>query len=564
MRLTTLLPLLEPTPDTTGRYRRGAVRAAVHDRFTVESGTTLQGKYRIDRVLGRGGIGVVVRAHHIDLDEPVAIKLLRPDKIERTNAVLRFVREAQAAAKLKNEHICRVLDIGKLDDGAPYLVMEYMEGTDLRGLLRRFGRLTPCYAVDLVLQACVGMAEAHSVGIVHRDIKPSNLFASERSDGEALLKVLDFGISKAPIENNFDMTHSGAILGTPSYMSPEQIRASKHVDARADLWALGVVLYELVSGKRPFRSRVFTKLCVEVATEEPQPLDVELPPGLAAAIFRCLEKDPGCRYQNVAELAADLAAFANVPQQARRVAERCARILGLVEKKQTTELSGLVRRSGTETVADPLTVIPAQGTPIFTFAEGEGQRIAESEQLIEIPATSIHRTPTIWSPRNTLIVCSIGFLGLLSFLAIWGDGIELESMEPASAAAPDVAASVESGADGPHGAVVIDLPSDRSDDRSEDRSNDRSFIPSASLLVGPLAAPGYPTTRDTADPESGASNQPETKASSRSASKAKRSKADPRSKKTKRKRRNSRRSRTPDRDSDRDSQPSDPLQRMQW
>jgi serine/threonine-protein kinase len=296
----------------------------------VESGTILLGKYRIERVLGKGGMGVVARAHHLQLDVPVAIKFLLPEVIERQEVVTRFLREAQAAVRLKSEHVSRIIDVGTLESGAPYMVMEFLEGTDLSDLLREHGALAPSFAVDLVLQACEALAEAHALGIVHRDIKPSNFFLTRGADGAPLLKVLDFGISKAPVTLDEGITHTQAIMGTPSYMSPEQMQSSKYVDARTDIWALGVVLYQLVSGRVPFRSESFAGLVMMVATQPMRALDsVTLPAGLGDVIARCLAKDPAHRFQSMAGLAAALAPYAGTATQATRSTERTARMLGI-------------------------------------------------------------------------------------------------------------------------------------------------------------------------------------------------------------------------------------------
>jgi eukaryotic-like serine/threonine-protein kinase len=297
----------------------------------IQIGNVLLGKYRIERVLGEGGMGVVALAHHIQLDQPVAIKFLRPEVLGKHTVVKRFLREAQAAVKLRSEHVCKVHDVGTLENGSPYMVMEFMDGMELGDLARERGRLPPGEVVDLVLQACEALAEAHALGIVHRDIKPANLFVTRRPDGSALLKVLDFGISKAPAgtELDTDLTSTQAVMGTPAYMSPEQMRASKHVDGRADVWALGVVLYELIEGKRPFPGRAFSELCLQVGMDPTPPMAARIDPGLEAAVARCLEKEPGRRFGNVAELAAALAPHASNPVRATIAVERAARVLGV-------------------------------------------------------------------------------------------------------------------------------------------------------------------------------------------------------------------------------------------
>lgn len=296
----------------------------------VEPGAVLCGKYRIEQLLGKGGMGLVARARHLELGQPVAIKVLLAEVLKNEGMVKRFRREAQAMVQLKSEHVCRVFDIGVLDSGAPFMVMEYLEGKDLDVVLQEQGPLAPGFAVDLVLQACEALAEAHALGIVHRDIKPANCFLTHGPDGEPLLKVLDFGISKASGGGVAGViTTSLTLIGSPVYMSPEQMRCSKDVDARADIWGLGVVLYELLSGRPPFHGDNFAALCLAVTTMPMLPLDgARLPEGLAGVISRCLEKQPKDRFGSVAELSAALAPFAGTSAQGERSRARTARMLG--------------------------------------------------------------------------------------------------------------------------------------------------------------------------------------------------------------------------------------------
>jgi serine/threonine-protein kinase len=271
--------------------------------------TVLLGKYRIERVLGRGGMGVVVRARHIDLDEVVAIKLLRGDEVITHEMFARFAREAKAAAKLKSRHVVRVTDVGRLDDGMPYMVMELLEGLDLSQTVRTKGPLEVGVAAQMIIQACEALAEAHALGIVHRDVKPSNLFVVARPDRALpLLKVLDFGIAKAPESMDFSLTKTASVLGTPAYMSPEQLRSSRGVDARSDIWALGVVLYEIIEGRRPFEAEQFSELILKIGVDAPNPVTRMAPP-MHDIVMKCLAKDPQERYQRVSDLAVALAPF---------------------------------------------------------------------------------------------------------------------------------------------------------------------------------------------------------------------------------------------------------------
>ena len=292
----------------------------------VREGDILAGKYRVERVLGMGGMGVVVAAHHIQLDEKVALKFLLPEALGDSEAVGRFAREARNAVKIKSEHVARVIDVGTLPSGAPYMVMEYLEGGDLAAWIKQRGALPIEQAVEFVLQACIAVADAHALGIVHRDLKPANLFCVRRSDGQLSIKVLDFGISKladgAGAGSGMAMTRTAALMGSPLYMSPEQMRSSKDVDAQTDIWALGIILFELIAGKPPFEADSVTELAIKINNDpapEVRTFRPEVPSALEAVIFTCLEKDRRRRYRNVAELALALLAFA--PRRAKASVE---------------------------------------------------------------------------------------------------------------------------------------------------------------------------------------------------------------------------------------------------
>jgi serine/threonine-protein kinase len=293
----------------------------------MEIGTVLAGKYRVDRVIGRGGMGLVVQAMHLQLEQPVAVKFLLPEVLGNAQVVQRFLREAQAAVRLKSEHVARVIDVGQFDNGAPYMVLEYLDGLDLAHFPRQ--HLTVGLMVDFMLQASEALAEAHALGIVHRDIKPANFFITRSADGAYLVKILDFGISKAPTQQgDRNLTATMMVMGTPAYMSPEQMRASKNVDNRSDIWSLGIVLYELLQGTPPYESDTFSSMIIKVVTEPLPPMTVRLPAGLAEIVYRCLEKDPTRRFQNVAELATAIAPYAQSSMQAAITVERTSRVLG--------------------------------------------------------------------------------------------------------------------------------------------------------------------------------------------------------------------------------------------
>ena len=290
-------------------------------------GAVIADKYLVESVLGRGGMGLVLAAQHMELGHRVAIKVLLHYRDDAAAAV-RFLREAQTCARLKSDHIARVFDIGRLPGGAPFIVMEYLVGQDLATVVAS-GPIPVADAVRYVVDACTAVAEAHAAGIVHRDLKPANLFLTTRPRGGPLVKVLDFGISKVLIEQKPEgaaeglqagdgrertpsLTDTGALIGSPFYVSPEQIRASHSVDARADIWSLGVILYELLAGNPPFKASTLPALAVAIENDIPPPLSEsrsDLPPGLEAVTARCLQKDPSARFPSVEALAQALAPF---------------------------------------------------------------------------------------------------------------------------------------------------------------------------------------------------------------------------------------------------------------
>lgn len=342
---------------------------------TVAPGDVLGGKYRIDGELGAGGMGVVLSATHLELDAPVAIKVMRDELARNEEIVGRMLFEARAVARLKSSHVVRVLDVARLESGAPYIVMERLEGRDLSKVLIERGPLPVDETVDYVLEACQCLMEAHALGIIHRDLKPENLYLAATREGN-VIKVLDFGISKntgiSPgLSPRSVPTSAGYVIGSPYYMSPEQMRASD-VDARADIWSLGAILYELLSGRCPFEGESLPVVCSGVLSEaEAQPvsnLAPHIPEGLARVVARCLRKDREARFANVTDLAVALAPFAS--EEGQRV----------IDRRTRPTLSSIQELSGDRQTATPAPVaassaptmaraLPAKKRP-WAFAAG--------------------------------------------------------------------------------------------------------------------------------------------------------------------------------------------------
>jgi serine/threonine-protein kinase len=357
----------------------------------VRIGEVIAGKYRLDRILGAGGMGVVLGATHLQLDQRIAIKFMSPFLLYNEDGLQRFMQEARLAARIQCEHVVRVFDVASLEDGTPYIVMEYLEGQDLRVLLQDRGRLPSASAVDYVLQAGEAIAEAHVASIVHRDLKPGNLFCCKRVDGSRLVKVLDFGVSK--LLPKADATQRGlatgphVIMGSPAYASPEQLREPARVDARTDIWSLGAILYELVSGKPPFAADTFLELCTRVVKEPPTPLRMVCPdvaPELAAVVERSLAKSPEGRFQTVAEFARALAP--------------CARSRSLLSIER---IENVIRCSKSRTS------VRSASPSLRSGAQDHGDRTLPSQPERSSGLRTWYRRPLLAIPRWILLAVAV-------------------------------------------------------------------------------------------------------------------------------------------------------------
>jgi serine/threonine-protein kinase len=431
-------------------------------------GDVVEGKYRLDRVIAAGGMGVLVKATHLQLRQPIAIKFMSPRVGENESGVRRFILEARAAALIRSEHVVRVFDVAALPDGVPYIVMEYLEGEDLGVVLARRGPLPVTDVLDYVLQACEAIAESHGAGIVHRDLKPGNLFRCRGVDGMPVVKVLDFGISKLlPIADRRlgerASTGPHVIMGTPFYSSPEQLRASSALDARTDIWSLGTILYELLAGTPPFTGDTFMEICAKVAYAPANPLHLlrsNVPASLSEVVERCLAKDPAGRFQTVSELAEALAPFAH-PQSLLSV--------GRIESIECN-------------AGGPTT--PDRTLPEAAFERGPMSRIEP---------TARRRAGEV-TKRFRIVASSLVALGLGGALLVGSSQITPPSAPTARAAHPPTALVLYAAARSPRNEVS----SEPAEAGPEATSTEPpvSLTPSVPAPRAPRAAARRPTTAD--------------------------------------------------------------------
>jgi serine/threonine protein kinase len=361
----------------------------------VQTGKVLNGRYLIEHQLGAGGMGAVYAARHVHLGTKLAIKVLLPELLCEAEAVERFDREARASAKIADENVVRILDVGQLENGAPYMVMEFLEGQDAAAYLKKHGRLSIEQAIDVMIQTCAAVAAAHAMDIIHRDIKPSNLFFVHRSAGRPLVKVLDFGVSKlvtADSQENLMATKTGSILGSPGYVSPEQWFDSKNVDKRSDIWALGIVLYELLTGKMPFVAASAPVLATKIAYEAvvpPTEQRPEIPADLEKIVLRCLEKKAEDRFQDVTAVAKALGSAQRRYQALNSSTANLPLTIDLPSPTPSPVAKGRVwrpvsNRAAVSALAGVLALI-AVGVLLHTRMSGVGRASADSASPVGHP-----------------------------------------------------------------------------------------------------------------------------------------------------------------------------------
>jgi serine/threonine protein kinase len=370
-----------PLPEATERD--------VVSPLDLVAGTMLGGKYLIERELGRGGFGIVVRATHVALGRRVAIKVLTESEnaspAEWAEDSERFRREAKATAALRSEHVVRVLDVDELPSGHPYIVMELLRGRTLHDVIYTQGKSIPVSEfVDVGVQVLAGLADAHAAGVVHRDLKPANIFLTSGAGGAPLVKVLDFGVSKISSGISQTLTATGAVVGTVAYMAPEQLRDARDVDGRADLWSLGIVLYEALAGMHPFGVVATNPKVVTATLEQPiVPLRKrrpDVPPGLEAVLSRLLEKSPERRFGSASEAAEALAQFAT--PNALRALEEIRRTKAFAASSAPRVAATRTRPKRLRAVALGAFVLVLASTAVWATRTGRMDPRARASQIV--------------------------------------------------------------------------------------------------------------------------------------------------------------------------------------
>ncbi|KYF58758.1 protein kinase, partial [Sorangium cellulosum] len=355
------------------------------DAASASSGRSLLGhvigdKYGVTAIIGEGGMGAVYEAEHLQIGRLVAVKVMHPRETQQREAISRLEHEARVAGRIGHPNICEVYDMGWLPDGSPYLVMERLHGETLAQRIERWGSVPPSELVDIMLQVLSALVTAHERGIVHRDLKPENIFLSERAGMLPVAKLLDFGISQATgMDGTLDLTRTGMVMGTPYYMAPEQARGDVELDHRLDLWAVGVILYEALTGQRPFVARNYNALLVQILTLWHRPvteLDPTIPPGLSRLVDRALEKERDERFQSAREFQEALRRFKNqVPVSQKRRVERVA-VQSLVEDRNDDGTMMFARLGGEQDAGEPGRIVAASGRSASEVAR-KGPQVAD-------------------------------------------------------------------------------------------------------------------------------------------------------------------------------------------
>ncbi|HKO94577.1 MAG TPA: protein kinase [Polyangiaceae bacterium] len=431
----------------------------------LQIGQVLAGKYRIEQQIGRGGMGIVLSATHLQLEHRVAIKVMRRDLLEDDKALHRLLAEARASAKIRSEHVARVLDVGTLENGFPFIVMEYLEGEDLADLLDRQGALEVEQAVQFLMQSCEALAEVHAAEMIHRDLKPGNLFITKLPDGSPSLKIVDFGISKniGGSARGRAATTSTQVLGSPYYMPPEQMRAEP-VDERSDIWSLGAILFEMLTGRPPFLGETLPEVYAAVLGKPAPSIETlrpSVPAGLDDVVQRCLDKDPAQRFCDVADLAEALAPFGGA--NSAQSVEKITRILtnpDLVRARASNppRASSVPRPPQPELSAGAREEPPVEPQPLLVVgvgtAPGFGPGLApplfaqpaaaarSTGELGPLSATgSLEDSESRGSSRPRLAWAAVAGAVVLVGIALWNRTSEMGPSGPATQSLPVVTSS---------------------------------------------------------------------------------------------------------------------------
>lgn len=429
-----------PTGHLPGIVNLGLVQEEDVVASPVPIGTVVADRYRVDRVIGSGGMGVVVQATHVVLQQPVAIKFLRREVMRCADAIERFVREARAAAKVQSDFVVRVQDIALLDDSTPYIVMEYVEGRDLGAELAERGPLPLREAVAYLVQTCEALIETHAAGIIHGDLKPENLYLARSSDGGRRVKLLDFGISRISVDP--DERAGSLSAGTPAYMAPEQFRHGA-ADVRTDIWSLGSVLYELLSGAPPFGVDDVDAICRQASRAIVPPIARDdVPPDVNAVVARCMEKEPARRYCDVRELATALRPF--LPPDAS--SERSIRAPTTEQTPAAVATVALQRTAST--MVDPVRRARARRRALYAAMVGT----ATVAVLAMVAMVSVDRSKNA-NTKATLPATSVPPRGNVTIAD--GPGPTASAVPPPSATSTDHADIGELDAGGAHATSAV-------------------------------------------------------------------------------------------------------------
>lgn len=465
----------------------------------LKVGDLLAGKYRVERILGEGGMGVVVAAHHELLDQHVAVKLLYQDIADR-EAQSRLLLEARAAAKLQSEHVARVVDVDTGADGLPFIVMELLEGADLCQIADARGALPRWLVVDYVLQALEGLAHAHARSIIHRDLKPSNLFLSNRADGTQIIKILDFGISKSMEQDaskipkrQQQLTGGRAVLGSPPYMSPEQVRSPKTVDHRTDIWSLGIVMYELLTNSMPFGGDQIQETFAQILEKQPQPIRQivsGVPEGLEQVVMRCLSKNRDDRFADVGELARALVPYGSGTwiQSADRIAATLAR--GVDETSRTKP--------------------PPTSMDRLAIPSSPGRRLDSMQPELHGTASTVARRFTVFESRKTKAI--LGVAGFAAFVGLLLLGGTLYRRAQDKATTPDPSAATSASAEPPPdvpGFVPAGAGISTAAPHIAGAGDEGPPVAPTGNVIG-VSSPGAPANASTSSPSTSAKKPPTT------------------------------------------------------